>query len=87
MKTKIILCVMVLLLSAFTGSVFGGTEGSWNTFYGLDAGNSIAVGGTENTFIGGSAGYSTTTGDGNAFLGDNAGYSNTTGYENTFLGI
>ena len=38
MKTKIMICSMVLLLSAFTGSVFGGTEGATNTFYGTGAG-------------------------------------------------
>jgi hypothetical protein len=78
--------VIVILLSAFTGSGFGGTEGANNTFYGLGAGNSIAVDGYYNTFIGNSAGNLTTTGDGNTFMGYVSGFSNTTGYENSFLG-
>jgi hypothetical protein len=87
MKTKIMICTMVFLLSAFTGSVFGGTEGDTNTFYGLDAGDSIAVDGYNNTFIGRSAGLNTTTGDRNTFLGYFSGNSNTTGHDNTFLGF
>jgi hypothetical protein len=46
----------------------------------------ILLGGGYDTFIGGSAGYSNTTGSWNTFLGFNAGYSNTTGIQNTFLG-
>jgi len=86
MKTKIMICSIVLLLSVFTGSVFGGTEGPSNTFYGQEAGYSIAGDGLYNTFIGRSAGYYTTSGDANTFLGYYAGWSNTTGGGNTFLG-
>ena len=80
------ICIMAILLSAFTGSVFGGTESPSNTFYGLGAGASIDPDGYDNTFIGRFAGYSTTTGDRNTFLGYAAGYYNTTGNYNIFLG-
>ena len=63
----------------------GGTEGTTNTFYGHQAGNSITTG-TYNTFLGSSAGYSNTEGNLNSFIGASAGYSNTTGIQNTFLG-
>jgi hypothetical protein len=86
MKTKIMFCAMVLLLSVFTGSVFGGTEGTSNTFYGTGAGTSTSGDDDWDTFIGAGAGHSNTTGSFNTFLGQNAGYSNTTGYQNTFLG-
>ena len=91
MKTKIMLCAIVLLLSAFTGSVFGGTEGTINTFYGTGAGASTTGDNDYDTFIGAYAGYSnTTTGDQipnqNTFIGWGAGYYNTTGRENNFLG-
>ena len=86
MKTKIMFCTMAFLLSAFTGSVFGGTEGATNTFYGLNAGDYIGANGYYNTFIGRSAGLHTTTGDSNTFLGYDAGVNNITGNYNTFLG-
>jgi hypothetical protein len=86
MKTKIMFCVIVLFLFAFTLSVFGGTEGSINTFYGIGAGNSTAGDNDYDTFIGSGAGNNNTTGYHNTFLGYDAGNSNTTGYSNTFLG-
>jgi len=85
MKTKIMFCTMVLLLSAFTGSVFGGMEGVTNTFYGLNAGNGTTTG-TYDTFIGAYAGNANTTGIYNTFIGHAAGTFNTTGSWNTFLG-
>jgi membrane protease subunit (stomatin/prohibitin family) len=79
-----------------------GYEGTTNTFYGLNAGDSITTGnynsffgreagefttsGELNTFIGCAAGVYNTTGSMNTFVGSNAGVYNTTGYENTFLG-
>jgi hypothetical protein len=63
-----------------------GIEGTTNTFYGLDAGFSIAAGGYNNSFFGRFAGYSTTTGDYNTFMGYDAGYTNSTGQGNTFMG-
>jgi hypothetical protein len=86
MKTKIMICTMVILLAAFTGSVFGGTEGNINTFYGHNAGASTAGDDDYDTFIGASAGLNNTTGSRSTFIGYSAGYSNTTGYSNTFLG-
>ena len=77
---------IVLLLSVFTGSVFGGTEGSMNTFYGTGAGTNTAEDNDHDTFIGAYAGYSNTIGNHNTFLGYAAGYSNTTGSGNIFLG-
>ena len=77
---------MVLLLSAFTGNVFGGTEGESNTFYGFNAGFNTTGDDDYDTFIGAGAGYSNTTGSSNTFLGHDAGYFNTTGTFNTFLG-
>jgi hypothetical protein len=62
-----------------------GTEGSYNTFYGLGAGDNTTTG-YHNTFIGAFAGYHNTTGDYNIFLGYQSGYNNTTGNSNTFLG-
>ncbi len=59
-----------------------GTEGEEITSYGKDAGTT----GSNNTFIGRSAGLSNTTGYWNTFLGRYAGALNTTGYHNTFLG-
>ena len=85
MKTKITFCSIVLLLSALTGSVFGGTEGVSNTFYGYYAGAST-TGDYNDTFIGYAAGYYNTTGTNNTFLGWAAGWANTTGSNNTFLG-
>jgi len=86
MKTMIIVCSLVLLLSAFTGIAWAGTEGNSNTFYGKGAGNSTTGDDDYDTFIGASAGAANTTGYYNTFLGNSAGYSNTTGAHNTFLG-
>ncbi|MCX6583683.1 MAG: tail fiber domain-containing protein [Candidatus Aminicenantes bacterium] len=60
-----------------------GTEGDYNTFYGKYAGNSTT--GTQNTFVGASAGYTNSTGYYNTFLGYRAGYLNNA-WDNTFLG-
>jgi hypothetical protein len=84
MKTKIMFCSVVLLLSALTGSVLAGTEGTTNTFYGTGAGSSTTTG-DDDTFIGAGAGFSNTTGGSNTFVGHMAGASNT-GSANTFLG-
>ena len=81
---------------------FNGTEGSTNTFYGLNAGNGTMTGnwnsffgaaagssnttGSDNSFIGFRAGFSNTTGDSNSFFGSNAGLNNTTGITNSFFG-
>ncbi len=86
MKARILFCSIVLLLSAFTGSVFGGTEGIYNTFYGYTAGANTGGDNDADTFIGAYAGQSNTTGSENTFIGIYAGRSNTTGSSNTFLG-
>jgi len=68
-------------------------DGDDNVFVGEDAGfNTIGSNGgssrqgSDNTFVGSTAGRSNTTGYGNAFFGDEAGYDNTTGYWNTAIG-
>ncbi len=85
MKTKIMLCSIILWLSLFTGSVFSGTEGTSNTLFGTGAGNNTGGDDDYDTFIGAGTGYSNTTASENTFVGDQAGYSNTTGAGNTFL--
>jgi hypothetical protein len=62
-----------------------GTEGTYNTFYGSDAGFSNTTG-SRNTFIGRDAGYSNTTGWYNTYIGMRAGYTSIKGYYNTFMG-
>jgi len=86
MKTKVMFCSIVLLLSVFTGSVFGGFEGNYNTFYGHGAGVSSSGDFYYDTFIGAYAGNANTTGIYNTFIGHAAGTLNTTGSWNTFLG-
>jgi len=86
MKTKIMICSIVLLLSAFTGSVYGGFEGFSNTFYGNGAGLDTTGDDDYDTFIGNGAGGDNTTGYCNTFVGHWAGRLNTTGHNNTFLG-
>ncbi len=61
-------------------------EGSWNTFYGRDAGRLTSGDDDMDTFIGAEAGYSNISGSSNTFLGRSAGYANTSGNQNTFLG-
>ena len=86
MKTKTMFCSIVLLFFVFMGSVFGGTEGSINTFYGTGAGTSTTEDNDWVTFIGANAGHSNTSGYQNVFIGNDAGYLNTTGIENNFIG-
>jgi hypothetical protein len=62
-----------------------GTEGSSNTFYGKNAGNTTMTG-TLNSFFGNIAGTKNISGASNTFLGRAAGYSNTSGGFNTFVG-
>jgi hypothetical protein len=77
------------------------TEGNWNVFVGIGAGEiSSSTGCTFvghragynnqtgwNTFIGASAGDSNTTGQSNTFVGAGAGEKNIDGNSNTFLGV
>jgi len=62
-----------------------GTEGTSNTFYGTNAGNTTMTG-LENSFFGSLAGNKNTSGAYNTFMGRGAGYQNTTGLYNTFVG-
>ena len=87
MKTKIMFCTIVLLLSTFTGSIYGGFEGEYNTFYGVGAGANTFIINAHDTFIGGYAGYSNIVGESNTFVGYKTGYYNTTGNGNVFLGF
>ena len=59
-----------------------------NTFVGLNAGrvNDATGGGTSNTFIGSSAGYTNSTGHDNTAIGVGTLVLNTTGYQNIALG-
>ena len=86
MKTKIVICTLVLMFSAFAGSVFGGTD-PWHdpsdTYFGSDAGNDNIV--YHNTFVGNFAGAFNFADD-NTFIGYLAGNSNTTGNSNTIVG-
>ena len=62
-------------------------SGTDNTVFGYQAGNNIASGGNQNTFIGDYAGHSNTTGDDNTYIGKSAGQANSgTGDDNTFVG-
>lgn len=58
---------------------------SFNSFYGVGAGNLTAAG-TDNTFMGWQAGSVNTTGSGNLFLGSLSGSTNVTGSNNTYVG-
>jgi len=97
-REEVIMDVVKEMKSSRTGVIAGdigsnpqgdvrtmGTEGSNNTFYGMDAGQAITSG-VHNTFIGRSAGYSNTSGYENTFIGQYAGFSNTAGLYNTFVG-
>ncbi len=86
MKTEIMICTILLLLSAFTGIVFGGTEGTMNTFYGTGTGASTTGDDDYDTFIGAYAGFNNTIGSNNTSLGFATGYNNITGSGNIFLG-
>jgi len=87
MKTKIMICTMVFLLSAFTGSAFGEMEGIYNTYFGNGAGaNTLPDNVFYDTFIGAWAGTSNTSGQYNTYVGYNAGATNSTGVSNTFVG-
>mgnify|MGYP000182646132 CR=1 FL=1 len=68
----------------------GGTGGSdstsANTLLGFLAGDDIASGGVNNSFVGHAAGHKNTTGDENSGFGRYAGFGNLTGDNNTFVG-
>jgi hypothetical protein len=64
-----------------------GPGGANNTFAGLNAGLSIAVGGTDNSAFGANALGALTTGDGNTAIGSGALDSTTTQSNNTAVGL
>ncbi|MBI5743148.1 MAG: hypothetical protein HY952_01230 [Elusimicrobia bacterium] len=73
--------------SVFVGSKAGYSQSSYaeyNTYVGYNAGYKGT--GSQNTLIGGEAGYNTVRGDQNTFVGYDAGYSNATGQDNTYVG-
>src|SRR5512143_3982995 len=87
MKTKIMFCTMVLLLSLFAGRASGApVEGTYNTFFGQGTGANIWMDVFYDTFIGAWAGTSNTWGQYNTYVGYHAGYTNTQGGGNTFVG-
>ena len=64
----------------------------WSSFFGftnLSVGVGAGLSGSSifNTFSGGNAGNSNSTGSGNVFSGFDAGFDNTTGATNTFIGL
>jgi hypothetical protein len=63
-----------------------GSEGIYSTFYGTNAGANNTSDTNANSFFGGSAGHSNTTGTWNTFMGFSTGTDNTTGIKNTFIG-
>ena len=96
MKAKIVICTLVLMFSAFAGSVLAadvtvtsygtgaGTGGTCNSFYGYNTGMSTTN--SYNTFVGNNAGQANVGGYANTFLGNASGENNTSGYYNTFVG-
>jgi hypothetical protein len=80
-KTLIVITLGIWLLAP---SAWAFTESRDNNFFGTGAGSKNA--GRSNTFIGGNAGNSNTTGGLNTFIGHRTGLRNTTGFRNTFLG-
>ena len=68
-------------------STASAATGSYNTLIGTDVnGSANGLTGNENTMLGYTAGYSSTSGEYNTYLGFKAGYSGTTGYRNTAVG-
>jgi hypothetical protein len=57
-----------------------------STQYNIGGSRVLSVGGTDNTFVGVSAG-SSNTGSGNSFVGRLSGSSNSTGFSNSFVGF
>ena len=68
---------------AFTG---GGTQGGFNSFFGVRSGGQTTTG-SSNSFFGADSGLNNTTGINNAFFGADAGKSNQNGNYNSFFGF
>jgi len=73
-------------LGLITGDIATSTAGTSNFRAGVNAGNSIASGGTFNVAVGDEAGTAITTGDQNTFVGYTAGDAITTAGNNTAIG-
>ncbi len=77
----------------FGGSRVLGVPNSTSLTVGLNAGNVLGSGNTDNTFVGSNTGVNCQTSEalgkclGNTYLGRNAGTSQITGIDNTFIGI
>ena len=69
----------------FVGNNSGG-NGTDNSFFGYNAGNTNLATGIDNSFFGSDAGGANTSGTDNSFFGSDAGDSNTTGTNNTIIG-
>ena len=63
----------------------GNLSGTYNSFYGADAGLANTSG-SQNSFYGADSGKENTTGTCNAFFGTNAGHWNSTAIDNTAIG-
>jgi hypothetical protein len=72
--------------ATFSGDIIKSTSGSNNFAAGVNAGNSIASGGNDNTCVGDEAGTAITTGDNSVVIGYRAGDAITTGGSNVAIG-
>lgn len=88
METKMMICGLVLILTAIAGNVWAADENINYTYYGVNAG--VNAGGYGCSFFGLNAGYGgsseSNSGQYDTFLGHMAGYLNTTGHHNNFMG-
>jgi hypothetical protein len=78
---------LATVLAALAPSAWSGTEGTFSTFYGHNAGADNGSDANDNSFFGSSAGVLNTSGTHNTFLGFAVGATNTTGSDNTFAGF
>ena len=72
--------------ATFSGDIIKSTSGNNNFAAGVNAGNSIASGGNDNTCVGDEAGTAITTGDNSVVIGYRAGDAMTTGSSNIAIG-
>lgn len=78
-------CIMALL-STYAGIAFAGTEGTFNTCYGLGTNCSTRTGTYNSCYGGGAGGSSNTGGSNNTYVGQGAGGNTTGGSGNVFIG-
>ena len=67
MKSMNFMIALMFALLICAGNAFGEFQGNSNTFYGINAGASTADDNDADTFVGGNAGLSNTTGSSNTF--------------------